>query len=245
MTSRRHPSRLIGWLLLGLGSAAFAQPGRSAEQVFTCVNAAGKSITSDRLIAECMDREQRVLARDGTLIRVIPPSLTPEERAEKERLDRERLAKEEARKEAARSDRNLVSRFPNAAAHQKAREQALETVQYAIAQSEARIGDLQRERKPLMDEAEFYVGKQLPSKLKAQLDANDAAATAQKELLANQKVELERVSKKYDTELAHLKRLWNGAAPGSLPQPAEAAATPSKAAAPKTGVRTVANTRGN
>jgi hypothetical protein len=34
---------------------------------------------------------------------------------------------------------------------------------------------LQRERKPLLDEAEFYKGKQLPSALKAQLDANDAA----------------------------------------------------------------------
>ena len=220
---RRHAThRLIGCVLLGLSGLTCAQAAtRTNDQVFTCVNAAGRSLTSDRLIGECMDREQRVLSRDGTLLRVVPPSLTADERAEKEARERKLAAEREARMEAVRRDRNLMQRFPNAAAHQKAREQALEVTQFAITQSEARLADLERERKPLMDESEFYAGKSLPGKLKGQLDANDAATSAQKELLVQQKAELARASKLYDVELAHLKKLWAGALPGSLQMPSD------------------------
>jgi hypothetical protein len=217
---RRFPPRLLGCALLGLSGLTCAQAKLpSNELVFTCVNAAGRSLTSDRLIGECMDREQRVLSRDGTLLRIVPPSLTADERAEKEARERKLAAEREAKMEAVRRDRNLMQRFPNVAAHQKAREQALEVTQFAITQSEARLADLERERKPLIEETEFYKGKQMPGKLKGQLDANDAATAAQKELLAQQKAELARASKLYDVELAHLKKLWAGALPGSLQMP--------------------------
>lgn len=218
---RRFSHRLLGCALLGLGTVAGAQTNPANSLVFTCVNAAGRVLTSDRLIADCMDREQRVLSRNGTLVRIVPPSLTADERAEKEARERRAAAEREAKMEAVRRDRNLIARFPNAEAHQRAREQALEVIQYAIAQSEARVEDLQRERKPLIDESEFYKGKALPAKLKAQIDANDAAAIAQKHLLVQQKSELNRVSKLYDIELVHLKRLWAGAPAGSLPMPTD------------------------
>ena len=223
MTDRRHtPHRLLGSVLLGFCGLAFAQANPSSNNlVFTCTNAAGRVLTSDRLIGECMDREQRMLSRDGTLLRIVPPSLTADERAEKEVRDRKAAAEREAKSEAVRRDRNLMQRFPNVAAHQKAREQALEVTQFAITQSEARLADLERERKPLMDESEFYKGKTAPGKLKGQLDANDAATAAQKELLVQQKAELERASKLYDVELAHLKKLWAGALPGSLQMPSD------------------------
>src|SRR5487761_2079648 len=76
--------------------------------------------------------------------------------------------------------------------------------------------DPPRERKPLLDDAEFYVGRPLPSKLKAQLDANDASADAQRTLLQNQQVEVLRIDKLYDTELERLRKLWAGAQPGTL-----------------------------
>jgi hypothetical protein len=231
MTDRRRfsPHRLFGCALLGFCTLTCAQANtRVNEQVFTCVNAAGRSLTSDRLIGECMDREQRVLSRDGTLLRIVPPSLTADERADKEARERKLAAEREARSEAVRRDRNLMQRFPNVAAHHKAREQALEVTQFAITQSEARLADLERERKPLMDESEFYKGKTMPGKLKGQLDANDAATAAQKELLVQQKAELERASKLYDVELAHLKKLWAGALPGSLQMPSDSATAKAK-----------------
>jgi hypothetical protein len=240
---RRSPHRLLGCVLFGLSGLTCAQGKTPSNSlVFTCVNAAGRVLTSDRLIGECMDREQRMMSRDGTLLRVVPPSLTADERAEKEARDRRAAAEREARSEAVRRDRNLVQRFPNVAAHQKAREQALEVTQYAITQSQARLADLERERKPLADETEFYKNQTLPGKLKGQLDANDAATAAQKELLVQQKAELERVSKLYDSELTHLKRLWAGAAPGSLQLPAETNSAKAKHSGPVPVVNSVRGT---
>jgi hypothetical protein len=196
-------------------SLAWGQ-GAPRGDVFTCVNAAGRTLTSDRLIADCMDREQRVLARDGTLLRVVPPSLTVEERAAKEERERKLVEEKKAREEAVRRDRLLVQRFPNEAEHQKARDAALEAMRGATAASQNRIADLGRERKPLLEEAEFYKGKTLPAALKQQLDANDAALAAQRDSQANQQAEIERIGRRFDAELAQLKRLWGGAAPGSL-----------------------------
>ena len=198
-----------------------ALPGAWAQsasngQVFTCVNAAGRTLTSDRLIADCMDREQRVLARDGTVLRVVPPSLTAEERIAKDERDRKLAEEKKAKEEAVRRDRLLIQRFPNEAEHQKARDAALEDMRAVMTASQNRIAELARERKPLNEEAEFYKGKVLPPQLKQQIDANDAAVTAQRDAQANQQAEIERIGKRFDSELAHLKRLWAGAAPGSL-----------------------------
>jgi len=206
----------LRWALLCVGAlwsaGALANPG----QVFTCVAASGRTLTSDRLIGECMDREQRVLGRDGTVLRIVPPTLTAEERAEKDAKDRRAAAEKEARAEAARRDRSLMERFPDASAHQKAREAALTDVRTSIGLSELRQRELAAERKPLMEEAEFYKGKGLPAKLRQQLDANEAATSAQRDAQANQKIEVDRVNKLFDTELGRLKRLWAGAPPGSV-----------------------------
>jgi hypothetical protein len=204
-----------GSLLACAAMGASAQ-APSLGQVFSCTNNAGRVITSDRLIGECMDREQRVLSREGTLIRVVPPQLTADERSAKEERDRRALLERQARVEAVRRDRLLLQRFPNEDEHQKARTAALEDVRASMKMSDARIAELERERKPLLEESEFYKGKQLPTLLKQQLDANEAAVSAQRDAQANQKAELDRIAKRYDTELAHLKRLWGGAEPGSI-----------------------------
>jgi len=224
--------RLLVAALLCLGAAAGADAAPVAGQVFTCIAANGRTLTSDRLIGECMDREQRLLSRDGTLLRIVPPTLTADERSEKDARERKAIAEREAKAEAVRRDRNLLQRYPNEQSHQWAREAALADVRTSIQLSELRQRELAVERKPLLDEAEFYKGKALPAKLHQQLDANEAAATAQRDAQNNQKAELERVTKLFDTELARLKRLWAGAAPGSI-GPATAEAASAAASAPE------------
>ncbi len=230
-------ARLAGAVLAATlcGGGVSAQP--VSGQVFTCVAADGRKLTSDRLIAACMDREQRLLARDGTLLRIVPPQLTADERAEKEARDRRAAAEREAKAEAARRDKALLLRYPDEAAHTKARTAALEDVQTAMKLSELRQQDLTRDRKPLLEEAEFYKGKAVPPKLKQQLDANEAATSAQRDAQVNQKAELERLVKFYDAELARLKRLWTGAAPGSV-GPGLEEAPPAAASAPKASAKT-------
>ncbi len=158
-----------------------------------------------------------MLNTDGSQRATLPPFLSPEERAAKEAADRRAAAERIAQQDAVRRDRTLVQRYPTEAAHQRARNTALDDANKAMRISERRIKDLGAERKPLLDEAEFYKGRPLPAKLKQQLDANDASVEAQQVLIENQKAEIVRINTRYDAELARLKKLWAGAAPGSMP----------------------------
>jgi hypothetical protein len=193
--------------------------------IYTCIDDRGRRLTADRPIAECRHKEQQILNRDGSVRAVLPPTLTAEERAAKDARDRAAAEARAAAADAVRRDRNLMSRFPNEAAHHRAREAALDTVRLAMRASELRLRELQAARKPLLDEAEFYAGKALPPKLRGALDANDAAVEAQRSINATQEAELDRINRLYDVELERLRRLWAGAPPGSLGalQPASAA----------------------
>jgi hypothetical protein len=233
-TSTRVPaaSLLLAALvaaLPGLQAARAAEP--TSPRIFQCVLSDGRKVTSDKPIAECMTagKPQRELNKDGSEKAIVEPPLTEDEKAERERLKRQREAERTAYEIEVRRDRDLLKRFPNEAAHAKAREKALDDVATSVRNSEARIKLLLQERKPLENEAEFYVGKALPAKVKLGLDANDAALEAQRSLVQNQQTEVVRINALYDAELARLKRLWAGAMPGSLgPQPGAtaAAATP-------------------
>jgi chromosome segregation ATPase len=214
-----HYPRLQGataLMLLSLAGVAWSQQPPAGPGIYTCTDDRGRRLTSDRPIAECASRDQQILNRDGSVKGVHPPVPTAEERAEREARDRKANAERMAQMEAVRRDKNLLARYRDEPSHRKAREAALDTVRLAIKATEARLKELQAERKPLDNEAEFYKGKRLPPKLKGQIEANDTAMEAQREAGANQQSELNRVNRIYDTELVRLQKLWAGAVPGSL-----------------------------
>lgn len=217
--------RILPVAALLLAGTALAQDGAPGKGIYTCTTADGRRLTSDRPIPECTAREQRVLNPDGSQRTTLPPFLSPEERAAKEAADRRAAADRLAQQDAIRRDRTLMLRYPNEAAHARARHAALDDSNKAMRLSERRIKELTAERKPLLDESEFYKGKPLPAKLKQALDANDASVEAQQVLIENQKAELVRINARFDAELARLKKLWAGATPGSLPPLGELPAT--------------------
>ncbi len=224
------------WLaMLGAGLPALpAMAQATGGVIYTCTDSAGKKLTSDRRIPACNDREQRVLNGDGSLREVIPATMTADERSAAEAKARAAEIERARQRDAVRADLSLVNRFPNEAAHNKARAAALDVVNNSLKVSEARLAKLARERKPLDDEAEFYVGKPLPTMLKSQIDANDAAVDAQRELMQNQKLEAVRINASYDIQLDRLRRLWAGALAGSMGPLADAApAESAPASAPK------------
>ena len=212
-------TRLTWVTLLGLSihQPVAAQPSTApAGGIYTCVDSQGRRLTSDRPINDCSSREQKVLNRDGSLQRVLPPTLTAEERADREANERKADLLRAAQADAVRRDRNLLVRFPNEAVHRKSREAALDTVRLATRATEKRLKELAAERKPLLEEAEFYKGRQLPVRLKQSLDAIEAGVEAQRGAAANQEAEVVRINRLHDVELERLRLLWAGAQPGSL-----------------------------
>lgn len=213
---------LVAAALLWVSPLVLAQGDPPPGGIYTCVDAKGRRITSDRPIRECLDREQAELNKDGSTRRKLPPSLTADERAAAEDVARRKFAAESTRNDAIRRDRNLMARYKDEAAHNKARESALDVVRKSVKSSQQRLAGLEQEKKALQAEAEFYKGKELPRQLKLQFEANAATADATRSLVATHEAELNRVTAVYDGELARLRKLWAGAAPGSL-GPASAA----------------------
>lgn len=225
----RLSTRLLCSLWVLGSSLAWAAPA-----IYTCVDSNGKRLTSDRPIPECLSRDQRLLNSDGSVRKVLPPTPTADERAQQEAREREAAAERAKQQEAVRRDRSLLHRYPNEAAHNKARAAALDDVHAALQVSDKRLAALALERKPLMEEAQFFTGRQWPLKLRLLLDANDAATEAQRVLIQNQQAEMVRINANYDAELDRLKKLWSGAPPGSL---GALPTTPAASAAKKTAAK--------
>ena len=197
--------------------AALAQA--PAGGIYICTDDQGRPITRDRYIAECSHKEQRILNRDGSLRAVIPPTLTPDEAARREDESRRKRDEEQQRRDAIKYDELLLKRYPDTTALERDRELALRDGRLAIQRAEARLSELQAERKPLLDEAEFYRGRRVPGSLKQQLDDNEAAMAAQRDLTRRAQSEVKRINDKFDRLLDRMRQLWNGAPRGSLGPP--------------------------
>lgn len=208
-----------GLLLVAWAGTAVAQAG-----IYTCVDAKGRRLTSDRPILECLDREQKQLGADGTVKKRIGPTLTAQERAvEEERLrkeaeERQRIADEKKR------ERALLSRYPEQKVHDAQRVQAQKAVDEVIAAAQKRIVELQAQQKKQQAEIEFYKAdpSKTPARLKRQMEETQEHIAGQKRFIANQEDEKKRINARFDDELALLKQLW-GREPNALAAPAKPA----------------------
>lgn len=206
----------MGVLLLILSGTTLAQGTQASNAsngpgIYTCTDARGRSLTSDRPIPECTDREQRVLNPSGTVKARVSATLTAQERealAAKEKAaqeDRARLNEEKRR------DRALLARYPNQAVHDKERAEALAQIGVVRQAAVNRVQELLRQRTLLNEEMEFY--KKDPSKappsVRRQVDELAQSLAIQGRFIADQDAELKRVSAHFDEELTRLKRLWS------------------------------------
>ena len=191
-----------------VGSAQAQAPAVHTPKIYSCVDKQGHHYKSDKLNPECLDRDQQELNLDASPNRVVPRPKTEDEKSEDE-MKRQQVERERKEKAAGqRKDSNLLSRFPDKAAHDAARRKALDDAQTAIRNSKQRQAMLLVEKKKLADEAEFYVGKSQPAALKRAIEANDGARDGLAASIANQQQEIERINTLFDAELEHLKKLW-------------------------------------
>lgn len=211
-----------GALLLGGGVGALAQGGGAAPSsgIYTCIDAHGRRLTSDRPIAACIDREQRELNRDGTVRRVIPPTLSATEREALEAREREAALKRQRERDLLRRDQALLTRYPDQAAHDAGRAEELAQTQQVIQAAQQRIAELGQERKALDDEMEFYVRDpaRAPAKLRRALTDNAEAVATQRRAIAAQQEEQRRIHARFDAEALRLQALWPAARAGDAPK---------------------------
>lgn len=200
---------------LAMAPGVWAQsPAPAKSSIYTCIDAQGRRLTSDRPIRECIDREQRELSSSGTTKRVLPPSYTAEERA---RLDAEKREAEQQQArldEERRRDRVLIMRYPNRDAHDKARADALAQVDEVIDTVNKRLGELDKERQAIHTELEFYKGdpSQAPAWLRRKITDQEQQVGQQRRFLDERQQEKQRINQRFDEELGRLRTLWSSPA---------------------------------
>ena len=221
-------------LLVLTASWAGAQTNSSVGGIYTCVDAQGRRLTSDRPILACNDREQRELNHSGTVKRVVGPTLTVKEREADEARQREADLNRQRARDAIRRDEALINRYPNQAAHDEGRKKALAQTQVVVDAAQSRIDDLMQERKGLDDEMEFYRKdpSKAPAKVRRAVEANAEALGAQQRAIAGQQAERDRINAQFDEQLARLRMLWqahpNAAGPASAPAAVRPGASPTR-----------------
>jgi hypothetical protein len=211
---RRLPRFSLGVCVF---AACWLHPGVvwSQNGIYTCIDAQGRRLTSDRPIVECLDREQRQLNPSGTVKRIIPPSMTAEERAREEARRRAEAEAQAQKAEERRRNQVMLMRFPNLDSHQRARAEALQQVQAQTALVHERQKELDKQKAAIDAEFEFYQRdpSKAPEWLKRRRADNTSEREAQVQRLAEQEREAARVNQRFDDELPVLRKLWgdNGA----------------------------------
>jgi len=207
----RRPAAVALFIRIGAFALIHTMSSAAWGLTYVCEDEFHKHHSADRPNPECITRDQQVLNADGSFNRMWHPAPTEIDVAAYESCKADAAEQLATKQDAVR----LVARFPNEAAHLKERQTRLNAIRLEMVRSEKRLSDLLVERKPLSDEAEFYVGKPLPADLKRKIDGNDASIAAQKDILQNERLELADTSARYDAQLLQLKTLWTGPPPGS------------------------------
>lgn len=213
MPRTRAPIASLAFLLVA--ATVHAQPAPApSTSIYTCTDARGRIITADRPIADCADREQRELGPSGTVRRKIEPSYTPREQAEREERQRQAQLTASRLLEERRRERALLIRYPNVAAHNRERAEALVQIDAVIQAAKKRLGELGEERRRIDDELEFYAKdpSKAPDAVRRKLEDNEKSVAVQNRFIADQEEEKKRVNERFDEERARLAPLWAGAA---------------------------------
>lgn len=181
-----------------------------ANSIYTCVDASGRRLTSDRPILECIDREQRELRPSGSVRRIVAPSYTAQERADIDAKARKEAEERRRQFDERQRQRALATRFPDQASFDRERAAAIATVDEVIATANRRSGELRIERRRLDAEMEFYAKDpaRTPTSLRRAIEDNERALQAQERFVADQTKERERVANQFDDMQAQLVALW-------------------------------------
>ncbi len=194
--------------LMGTMEAGIAQDNKGG--IYSCVDARGRRLTSDRPIAECLDREQQELNSSGIVRRIVPPSYTAEERARIAEQRRIEYAEKSRIAEEKRRERALLIRYPNKGVHDKERSDALNQIDEVIDAVDKRSKALVAQRREIELELEFYQNdiNKAPAWLRRKFEDNADQLLVQQRFLSDQALEKKRVTARFDEELAKLRQLW-------------------------------------
>ena len=190
---------------LAFAPAAFA--------TYKCVYEKGITRIGETPPDECANVPMQEIGRNGSVIRTIAPSLTPEQvKAQQDAAEKNKQAQKEAA-EQQRKDLALMNTYASEKEIDITRDRNIEPVNNRIKVARERIEAIDKRSKELEEEMEFYKAgktgkgkgaKDTPEQLKENLDrAKKEKAALEKNITASEK-EIEQIKAKYDLD----KKRW-------------------------------------
>ena len=187
-----------------------------AQGIYTCVDAQGRKLVSDRPIPECLDRVQKELGSSGVVKRQILPSThqsTADGAASATKAAQDPGTDKALREQ--RQQRALLDRYGSETVHGEERKRALQSIDRSIAQTQQQLDLRMSTTKDLHQQASVFKAKSapLPRSLQMSLDENDQSIALLRGVLDERGLERKRTNERFDDELVLLRKLWG---PGGI-----------------------------
>jgi hypothetical protein len=189
---------------LQVGAATTLPAAPATGDVYTCTTG-NKVVKSDHEMTDCQGVQTRT-NRAG----VVTLMLTPEQLAFQDKCEKDKAELITKWRTTDRYNKNLVGKYPDLAALRQSRDADLASARESVARSQARLVELDKERKRLAAEREFYPNAPLPQRLQRAIDDNDALITAQQQSLKTAQGDVARIGANFDDLEKYMRTLWLG-----------------------------------
>ena len=190
-------------------TALFAFAQAAVAEVYVCIDKNGRRLTSDRPIAECLDRPQRVLHPNGVEQTLMPKKTMAE------RMAAEAEVKAQARKraqeiEAIRADRILRARFPDEESLDQHRAYTIYQIERRWKATLDEQAGLESRRKVLTERARARRLEGKPAEFAETKEAAEIEKRSDQIRLQVEKArdEISAANKKIDVDLKRLREMW-------------------------------------
>jgi len=207
-------SIILKWPLGGMIpvflAMAFVAAPASAQRMYKCVDAKGKTYYTQVPPTECLGRETQELNKSGTVARKYEAALTPEQQAAREAERKKKLEDEEKAKEQGRKNTALLNTYSSENDIDAARGRAITEAESTIKAIEKHLAEAQARTKELAAEKEFYVKKPIPFKLAQDINKNELDIKTQTGMLEAKKKEIGGINAKYDEDKRRYQELTKG-----------------------------------
>ena len=196
-------SQRLALLCLLAPTLALAQ-----SKIYICKDASGRTLTSDRPIAECSTRPMREMDNSGITRREIAAPLTPEEKQRNEQEARTRRAEELAAIEQRRNDAAILSRFRSEDAIVGAGRRNAAIVQENIKREKQVLAAAEKRQQAVEAElAHLPDGTARPAYLRQQLEEADRAVNGSRRRLDDYEAEILQINSRTEATLTRFRDL--------------------------------------
>jgi len=201
--------------------AAQAQPSGGSDSTFRCVGADGKKYYGSIIPPQCAGRVVEQMSNQGIVMRRIDPEGDEKMRIAKEAAAAKKREDDAIAKEASRRNRALLATYTSDKDIEDARGRALADNQKALKEIEQRIAEIKKRQATFDKEMEFYkdgaakpsaekkakpaatpakAESKVPPKLLQDMKNTEVELSAQENLLALKRKEVDSINAKYDED---------------------------------------------